>query len=327
VGQEGTSINVVDHIIADRLASKSFPDAELNQYTGRLYKIDLDGLLVQMGLPGLPKPASVLRAAKQKLATMPERPILLLDHIEEALKDKVAGRDPKDIEELKSEIAARGPVLAFGIFHAPDSENDYLTAARLGFGTVTAMPFKPYNHRETKALIERFYMPIWKKEGRGFSFARDAFDLLIKLEPGVWHDQRHKVLPGLVIAITQDAMRTALYGGEPSILETASRARDALAKLRSDEMPQAQANSRTTFGPLLKRAEDEITALTSPKRGLFGMITAPAPMTQLPNKPISITSGHIVAELICPNRSEFHFPGFVPDALRGEAKAISPGAS
>jgi hypothetical protein len=323
VGQEGTSIDVVDHIVADRLASRSFPDTELNQYTGKLYKIDLDGLFIQMGLPGAPKPASVLRAAKQKLAAMADRPILLLDHIE-ALEEHGEGRDPKDIEELKSEIAARGPVLAFGIFHAPDSENEYLTAARLGYGTVTVMPFKPYNHRETGALIDRFYVPIWKTEGRGFSFARDAFDLLIKLEPGAWHDQRHSVLPGLVIDITQDAMQTALHG-EAAILETASRARDALARVRLEELPRA--NSRATFEPLLKRAEEEITELISPKRGLFGIIIAPTPITQDPNKPILITSGHIVAELFCPNRSEFHFPGFVPDAVRGKVEEISPASN
>lgn len=324
VGQEGSSINVIDHIIADNLASdKSFPDEELNQYTGNLYRIDLDGLILDMDKPDAPKVASVLRAAKQKLGALDEKSILLVDHLE-VLEDKVEGRDPKDIEDFKREIAARGQTLVFGIFRAPDSKSNYLNEARLGHETVRPMPFKPYSPDETKSLIQRFYMPLWTNENRGFRFDKDAFDLLIKLEPGAWHDQAHKVLPGLAIAITQDAMRTAIRG-EAQIVDTAKRALAAIAKVRTDEMPRA--NTRATFEPLLKLAEDQITQLITPQQGFMGIGNKPAPVTQDPNKPIQITSAHIVAELICPNRSEWHFPGFMPDAVRLRVSATMPPTS
>src|SRR5262249_24925726 len=144
---------------------------------------------------------------------------------------------------------------------------------------IKTLPFRPYGPQQTKALLDdnTFFMHLWKNHvwkqmnpdnpGRVLTFAKDSFDLLISLEPGSWHDQQRKVLPGLVLDLTEDAMGTAARG-ENVLRETVTCALDAFGELRRDELPHTK--HREPFEPLLNRAEETIRQLLAPpQRGGF----------------------------------------------------------
>src|SRR5262249_26487867 len=256
-----------DHLAS--LASKdSFAGLQspLNDYKGKLYKLDIADLLAQTKQPEAPKPATMLNVAKGKLTALDKKPVLLLDHLE-AMYDArlIAGISDKDLDALRVEIAHRGPLLLFGIYRALGDISDHLLKARLGQDNIKTLPFRPYGPQQTKALFDdgSFFMHlrknhVWKQmnpenPGRVLTFAKDAFDLLIALEPGAWHDHQHKVLPGLVIDLTQDAMETAARG-EHALRDTVNCALDAFKELRRDELPHTK--YRDPFEPLLKQAEE-----------------------------------------------------------------------
>jgi hypothetical protein len=168
----------------------------------------------------------------------------------------------------------------------------------------------------TKALLAQFYLPLWRKEPpRGFEFAADAFDALMALESGAWVHREPIVLLGLVTEVVADAMAAAR--GTEQIEATARGALEAFAELRTLEAPNYKERAR--FEPALKKAEEEVRKLIPPEaaKGLFGWLggSNKGVPTQDPNKPIKITSAHVLSEFICHNVSEFHYPGFKPRGI------------
>jgi hypothetical protein len=58
---------------------------------------------------------------------------------------------------------------------------------------------------------------------------------------------------------------------------------------------------------------------SSAPKGPFGWLTGQSqPPKQDPNKPIKITAANVMAEFICHNVSEFHYPGFFPRGITRE---------
>jgi hypothetical protein len=322
VGRDGTLIDEIPKVVADRLARKDTfkgQQTSLNAYTGKLYWLNLRAVLDRAKQANGPKPVGVLRAAWDQLLGMPDKPILLLDHIE-AIKSEAKDQDTED---LRAYIANPGRLLVFGVYHAPN-HGDHTHEANLGReDIVKTRAMTIYDGGLTKALLNQFYLPLWGKEEapRGYEFTSDAFDALIALEPGAWVKLRRTVLPGLVTEVVADAMVTA-FKGQEQIEATARGALQAFAELRTEAKGH---KDRARFEPTLKKAEEDVGKL----------IRAPAPRGPLaqfvnmfyeeekappqdPNKPIKITSAHVMAEFICHNVSEFHYEGFFPKGITKE---------
>jgi hypothetical protein len=150
-------------------------------------------------------------------------------------------------------------------------------------------------------LVRNYYLPHWV-DRYSIDFTEDAFDHIIALEPGAWINARRKTLPYLVVGLARDALQTVL-GGEALIRDTAVMALDALEKLR-EEWATTEPRIRQQFEPVLDEAHDEITAL----------IERPMPATDGQGNRV-LTRAHVTAQLICPNDSEFHYPGHAPESL------------
>jgi hypothetical protein len=311
MGQNGSLIEVLEILMSDHLADQTaFTGvlAPLHGHSAKLYKLNMENLVSLLGKAGAPKPASVLKAAREKLMAMPEKPILMLDHVE-----TIRG-NTKEMEDLRFELENHSRLLMFAIYHAAD-QDEPVRNARLELEHVKALYFGAYDAAQTKQLIDQFYKHLWGKQGpsKGYAFTKDAFDLLIALEPGTWHDQVRKVLPFLAIDVTEDALRTAARG-DAALRETVACAQQAFRDL-GDELTRTP--ERAKYEPLIRRAEEEVRHLVTPTAGggLLGFISNPRVPRVDPNKPKMITSGHLVAELICRNRSEFHYPPFKPKGI------------
>jgi hypothetical protein len=174
-----------------------------------------------------------------------------------------------------------------------------------------------YDEEQTKALVQQFYLTHWQKEGRGFVFAPNTFDALIALEPGAWVHRRRMVLPCLVTEVVSDAMATAALG-DAQIEATARCALDAFEKLQKEEAPGHPEEDR--FEPILNKAEREVRGLLpSSAGGLFGGLFGGSQRAKVVSgKPIKITSAHVMAEFICHNISEFHYPNKFPYGITEE---------
>jgi hypothetical protein len=321
IGRDGTLINELPKVMADRMQKGntfSGQQAALNAYTGTLYRIDLRKVIDRARQKKTFKPVTVLYEAWKQLLAPPQtqKPVLLLDHIE-ALRPDV--QDPaleNELKDMRAQITDPGQLLVFGIFHAPN-HGDHTGEASLGRpDIVITQPMNKYDDKQTKALIQRFYLKHWQKEGRGFDFDSNTFDLLIALEPGAWVRRRRMVLPCLVTEIVSDAMSTALLG-TAQIEATARCALDAFAELKGEAQGHAE---RGNFEPILNKAEKEVNQLL-PSSGsgfLGGLFGAGQQGKVEPGKRIKIISAHVMAEFICHNVSEFHYPGKFPRGITEE---------
>src|SRR5262249_51969419 len=126
---------------------------------------------------------------------------------------------------------------------------------------------------------------------------------VIDTQPGAWHDQKRKALPGLVIDLAQDAMDTASHG-EAAVRDTANCALQWFRDLRENEYPHASPENQKKYEPILAKGEQEVLRL---QQEVLRLLSRPASRPN-PNKSIEIASAHIVAELVCRNVSEFHYP-------------------
>jgi hypothetical protein len=315
VGRDGTLINELPKVLADRLQRGSTftsQQAPLNAYTGKLYRLDLRTVIERARQEKTFKPVTVLKEAWKHLVALPEKPILLLDHIEALRTDKDQTKE-NDLDAVRAQIADPRQLLVFGIFHAPN-HGDHTGEATLNRPEVViTQPMNTYDDKQTKALIQQFYLTHWKKEGRGYVFTPDAFDALIALEPGAWVRRRRMVLPCLVTEVVADAMATAALG-DAQIEATARCALDAFEQLRKEEAPGHP--NKEHFESILNKTEKDVRELLpSSGGGLFG---GGRRAKVVPGKPIKITSAHVTAELICHNVSEFHYPNRFPFGITEE---------
>jgi len=319
IGRDGTLINELPKVLADRLQrGNTFTgqQAPLNAYTGKLYRMDLRTVIERARREKTFKPVTVLKEAWKRLITLPEKPILLLDHIEALRTERDQGKE-NELDAIRAQVADPRQLLVFGIFHAPN-HGDHTDEATLNRpDIVITQPMNTYDEKQTKALIQQFYLKYWQKEGRGYVFAPNAFDTLIKLEPGAWVHRRRMVLPCLVTEVVSDAMATVALG-DAQIEASARCALDAFEHLRKEEAPGHP--EKAQFELILNKAEKEIRELLpSSGGGLFGSLFGGGRKAKVvPGKPIKITSAHVTAELICHNVSEFHYPNRFPFGITEE---------
>jgi hypothetical protein len=315
IGRDGTLINELPKVLADRLQrgnTFTSQQAPLNAYSGKLYRLDLRTVIERARQEKAFKPVTILKEAWKQLVAQPEKPILLLDHIEALRTDKDQAKE-YELEAVRAKIADPRQLLVIGIFHAPN-HGDHTAEATLNRPEVViTQPMKAYDETQTKALIQQFYLTHWQKEVRGgYVFTSNAFDALMTLEPGAWVRRRRMVLPCLVTEVVADAMATAALG-DAQIEATARCALQAFEELRAIEAPGHPEKDR--FEPILNKAEKEVRGLLSSGGSLFG---GPQKSRVVPGKRIMITSAHVMAEFICHNISEFHYPNKFPFGITEE---------
>jgi hypothetical protein len=118
-------------------------------------------------------------------------------------------------------------------------------------------------------------------------------------------------LPYLVVELASGAIQTVL-DGESLIRETLIMALDALEKLR-DEWATTEMRIRDKYEHVLDEAHEEISAL----------LQSPLPVKNAEGK-LLLTRAYVSAQLICPNDSEFHYPGHAPDQLNAHLQDDFP---
>jgi hypothetical protein len=88
---------------------------------------------------------------------LPEKPILLLDHIEALRTDKDQTKET-DLDAVRAQIADPRQLLVFGIFHAPNHGDHTGAATLIRPEVVITQPMNTYDDKQTKALIQQFYL-------------------------------------------------------------------------------------------------------------------------------------------------------------------------
>jgi hypothetical protein len=292
-GRNGTPLDSASLVLAERLVSgEVFTDqrARLNQYH-RVNRLSLESVRRLAHIPDKPAPQDVLQMAMQQ--AVEDQAILVLEHMEALERD-----NPVDAG-LLAQLANGGDALVLGLFEQPEREDVPVDAA-LGLENIRQVPAREYSVTQTQALLREYYIPQW--ETQGFTFSEDAFDSVIKLEPGAWIELKRKTLPYLAVGLGRDAMQT-VKEGRALVLDTARMALDALNELRQ-EWATTEERVREQFADVLAEA----------RRDIEGLIANPD--IRMENGRRVITRAHVVAQLICPNDSEFHYPGHAPKQLR-----------
>ena len=159
IGRDGTLINELPKVLADRLQrgnTFTSQQAPLNAYTGQLYRLDLRTVIERARREKTFKPVTVLKEAWKQLVGLPDKPILLLDHIEALRTESKDQTKENDLDAVRAQIADPRQLLVFGIFHAPN-HGDHTGEATLNRPEVViTQPMNTYDDKQTKALIQQF---------------------------------------------------------------------------------------------------------------------------------------------------------------------------
>lgn len=292
-GRNGTPLHSAALVLAERLiAGEVFTEqrARLSQYH-EVHRLNMETVRHLANLADKPAPQDVLQMAMQQ--AVEDQAVLVLDHMEALERD-----NPVDIG-LFAQLANPGDALVLGLFELPERDEVPVDVA-LGLENIRQVPAREYSAMQTQALLREYYIPLW--ETQGFTFTQEAFDSVIALEPGAWIELRRKTLPYLAVGLGRDAMQT-VKEGRALVLDTARMALDALNELRH-EWATTEERIREQFTDVLAEARRDIEALIA------------NPDVQVENGRRVITRAHVVAQLICPNDSEFHYPGHAPAQLR-----------
>jgi len=289
-GMNGTPLYSIDEVLADLLKDENYSVEGRPRLAKRFKKVyRLDSVsLITLANKGA-SPIDVLQAVLQEAEN--NEAILVVKNFETLL----AERD----HALRS-LLTLSENLVLGTFET--GVQDHLTTQHLStFDDVVEILARPYSVQQTKELIRTYYLPDWEHR-TNYTFATDAFDSVIALEPGAWINAKRKTLPYLAIGLGDDTIQTA-RGGKSLILDTVHMAIDALDGLQT-EAATSSAIYRKTFQPTLDEARADFEKLVNfpmPERDTSGHYI--------------LTRAHVAAQLICPNDSEFHFPGFAPQEL------------
>jgi hypothetical protein len=294
-GAHGTPVRDIDKVLADVLAAKAYDVQDRPRLQRRyqlVYRINLGGLR-NWGLnPANPPPHLILQLAMD--IAVKNQAILVVNELE-TLKHRT------EIDfALLSVLADPKECLVLGSFETnPPYEEDPIQMLDLTNAELIAA--HAYSPAKTLNLLQKYYLPQWQLR-YGYDFAPDAFETVIALEPGAWINLRRKTLPYLVVGLALDTIQTA-RGGTLLMLDTIQMALDALDKL-NDEWGTSERRHREQFKPVLDAARADIQALQGhpqPERNQQGNFV--------------LTRGHVAAQLICPNDSEFHYPNHAPEGL------------
>jgi hypothetical protein len=292
-GRNGTPLHETTLVLADRLASGELftGQRERLRHAHAVHILNIETVAQLADMEDEPDPQDVLEMAMQQ--AVEDQAVLVLDRLED-LKDT-------DAEErsLRAQLSDPGDTLVLGLYELSDRGEVGVEEA-LGLHNVRQIAARPYSAERTKALIFEYYVPEWQTQG--FTFTEDAFDSVIALEPGAWIELKRKTLPYLAVGLARDVMET-IKGGTPLIRDTARMALDALTALRQ-ERATTDERIRDQFSEVLHQAREDIEALIA------------QPNVKVENGLCVITRAHLIAQLICPNDSEFHYPGHAPAEAR-----------
>lgn len=303
-GYNGTPLHHVEQVLADLLAlGTTFSDERprlQNDYQG-VYRLNLAGLRNISSDASKPKPAQVLRAMLEISAQ--ERAILVINDLELLQRQTVGD------QELLAELANPGDALVLGLYEMPILGGRGPDEA-LELANTVNVSAHAYSALQSKTLVRNYYLPQWQEKHK-VEFTDDAFDHIIALEPGAWINLRRKTLPYLVVGLASDVIQSIL-GGESLMHETLVMAIDALDALH-EEWATTESRIRDKYEYTLDQAHREITAL----------LDAPMPVVNADGMRV-LTRAHVTAQLICPNDSEFHYPGHAPEQLSAHRQEDLP---
>lgn len=291
-GHNGTPLYSIPQALADRFASDEiFTDQRLRLARYKAVHILNLETVYQLGnVPDEPEPENVLEMAM--LQAVEDRAVLVLERME------ILFEEGEYQEHMLGQLADPGDALVLGILELAELGGT-ISVSSFGLHSARMIASRQYSASQTLDLLNHFYMPDWATHG--FVFADDAFQAVIALEPGAWIELRRKTLPYLVVGLARDTMQS-IKGGPSLVRDTAQMALDALDELRQ-EWATTEETLRDLFWPVLERARTDIQ----------GLLDRPI---QMQEDKYLITGAHITAQLICPNDSEFHFPGHVPKEIR-----------
>lgn len=297
-GRNGTPIHHVEQVLADLFAAGTTFSEERprlqHDYQG-VYRLNLAGVLNLARLPNKPKPFEVLQAILRLAAQ--ERAVLVINNLE------LLRPHTEVDEQVLAVLSNPEDALVLGIYEQAEY-GDRGPSVTLRLPNSVDIVAHSTSAIQTKALVQQYYLPNWAEKHQ-IRFADDAFNHVIALEPGAWINSRRKTLPYLVVGLASDTIQT-FNGGEPLVRDTAAMALDALEKLH-DEAATTDPRTRDRFELVLEEAGDEISRL----------LQQPMPEPDAQGMRV-LTRAHVSAQLICPNDSEFHYPGHAPESLSGQ---------
>src|SRR5262249_55316358 len=150
-------------------------------------------------------------------------------------------------------------------------------------------------------FVQRFYVDYWASSG--FVFASDAFDSLYQLEQGCWINLQRMALPYLVVNLAEDTIQMAMKG-EDTIKQTIQEAATAMKQLQQTEWPTASESVRSVYQRPLQQVQEDLSSVARNH----------TPKVHNQYRKL-LTRGHLMAQLFCPNESEFHLPGNRPRSV------------
>jgi hypothetical protein len=213
--------------------------------------------------------------------------------------------------QLLEQLADRGDGLMFGIYREPAVDHPAVDAT-LGLANVITIEVNAYTTEETVALLKGFYYPRWKSAG--YSFEDDAFASVIKLERGAWIEKRRVTLPLVAVMLAENTMVTA-GNGEPMLIDVAQAALRELKTLAVDEQDAAQVHQDLAME--LKKAGDAILSRIETAKSGFFRVRQPFVVKDKQGN-VVLTNEHVVSQLICPDNSEFDYPGYRPEGAKDD---------
>ncbi len=293
VGRNGTPLDTVKHVLAERLAGNEAFTGQRERLSRfrAVHRLNVASVLGLAAIPDEPEPQGVLEMAMAQ--AVEDQAVLVLENLE------ALGQEGEAEAAMLGQLALPGDALILGIYELADRGEIGVEQA-LKLKSIRQITSHDYSPERTKELIFEYYVPEW--EADGYMFTPDAFDLVIALEPGAWIESRRKTLPYLAIGLGNDAIQS-VRDGAPLIKEMAQMALDALAALKQ-EAATTDERIRDQFTDTLELARQDIETLRAD------------PQPRLDHGRYVITRPHLVTQLICPNDSEFHFPGHVPAQQR-----------
>lgn len=293
-GQHGSPLKDLANVLAYRLEHEHFIGVRtpLNSYK-KVYDVNIDKLRLLATQPGydVGSPGKIFKRIKRQAVA--EHAIIILTHFQKMSNKKKS--DPIG-EAIKFELADPGDAVIAGFFEYEQNRPSNIEVT-LNLSNARIVGIDSYDREKTLLFLNQYYFPRWKSEG--YTFAEDAFDSIITLEPGAWIDKRRKTLPYLAAGLGNDTILTT-SGGKKHIKDVADCAWTCLNKLLTLEQPKADPSLLLQFDETLKQAEQDILWL----RQHFTL--------EKVNNTESLTRAHVITQLICHNDSEFHYPGFAP---------------
>lgn len=298
-GHKGSPIDTLEKVLAYHLSALhkdlAAQDSPLQKYR-LVRRISIRAIAPKADADQL------FKAAKAACLKKGQEAILFVDHLEEL--SKIHGTMKT---KLQRQLADQGECLIFGRYvysekrpgAAPTLEK---VKDELGVPLVPVdidEAFAPEDPKETTDFVFRYYLPQWEKQG--YTFTPDAFDHIIALEPGAWIDSERMRLPYLAVRLAKDSIGTAKRG-ENFIKKTAQGALKAFVLIEK-EWNDTSTEIKAKYKKKLDAAKIDILAL----------IDQPLPSRDEDRHLFVLTGAHVVAQLICHNGSEFHFPGKTPE--------------